>query len=81
LQSDFREDYKIKKIGRTTFDIVNEHFLNDLRHIIEEETCLKELELLAVRKNVLHKNESVSMHKDIEGYVVIIDIPELPSPD
>ncbi len=72
---------QIKKIGQSTFDIVNEHFLNDLRHIIEKETCLGELELLAVRKNVLHKNDSVSMHKDIEGYVVIIDIPEPPSPD
>ena len=29
-----------------------------------------------MRRNVLTKNDSVSMHKDVDGYVVIIEIPE-----
>jgi hypothetical protein len=72
---------QIKKIGQSTFDIVNEHFLNDLKHIIEKETCLIDLELLAVRRNVLHKNDYVSMHKDSEGYIVLVDLPIPVLPD
>ncbi len=72
---------QIKKISQSTFEIVNENFIKGLRHKIEKEICLGELELLAVRKNILHKNDSVSMHNDVEGYVVIINIPEPTIPD
>ena len=51
-------------------------FEEEFKDIIEKGTCLQDLELVAVRRNILTKNDSVSMHKDVDGYVVIIDIPE-----
>ena len=71
----------VKKIDSNSFEKVNQCFLNDFKSIIENETCLKNLELVAVRRNLLKKNESVSMHKDFDGYVVIIDIPEPSKPE
>jgi hypothetical protein len=71
----------VKKIDSNSFEKVNQCFLKDFKSIIENETCLKNLELVAVRRNLLKKNESVSMHKDFDGYVVIIDIPEPSKPE
>ena len=71
----------IKKIDCKSFEKVNDCFLNELKEIIEKGTCLQDLELVAVRRNILTKNDSVSMHKDVDGYVVVIDIPEPPCPE
>jgi hypothetical protein len=72
---------EIGKLDVVTFEKVNSYFESNFKQIIEKETCLKELELLAVRRNVLHENDYVSMHKDHEGYVVIIDIPQTDRPE
>lgn len=72
---------EIKKIDVLTFEMVNRCFEDNFKQIIEKETQLQELELLAVRRNLLHANDYVSMHKDYEGYVVIIDIPETDYPE
>ena len=72
---------EIGKIDYATFELVNQSFLSGLKKVIEEQTCLQELELLAVRRNVLRMNDYVSMHKDYDGYVVIIDIPETTNPE
>ena len=66
---------KIHKINEDSFEKINEHFRLDFKEIIEQATCLSELELVAVRRNILKKDEEVSMHRDFEGYVVIIDLP------
>ena len=71
----------IYKIDSTTFEKVNACYLNEFKSIIEKETGLQDLELVAVRRNLLCKNEYVEMHKDVEGYVVIIDIPEPINPE
>lgn len=71
----------INKFDYTTFAKVNECFLNGFKNIIEQETCLQELELVAVRRNTLKKNDFVSMHSDFEGYVIIINIPEPSNPE
>ena len=72
---------EIGKLDVVTFEKVNSYFESNFKQIIEKETCLKELELLAVRRNVLYENDYVSMHKDHDGYVVIIDIPETDYPE
>jgi hypothetical protein len=72
---------EIKKLDVLTFEKVNRCFEDNFKQIIENETRLQELELLAVRRNILHANDYVSMHKDYEGYVVIIDIPETDYPE
>jgi hypothetical protein len=72
---------EIGKIDYLTFQKVNQCFLDGFKKVIEQQTCLQELELLAVRRNVLQKDDYVSMHKDFEGYVVIIDIPETDYPE
>ena len=66
----------IKKIDRISFEKINECFLNNFKDNIEKGTGLDNLELVAVRRNILKKNDSVSMHKDVSGYVVIINIPK-----
>ena len=66
----------IKKIDCESFEKVNDYFLDEFKDIIEKGTCLQDLELVAVRRNILTKNDSVAIHKDVDGYVVIIDIPE-----
>jgi len=71
----------IKKIDRESFEKVNHYFLDEFKDLIEKGTCLQDLELVAVRRNILTKNDSVSMHKDVDGYVVIIDIPEPSVPE
>jgi hypothetical protein len=71
----------IHKIDYSAFEKVNEYFAKGFKHIIEKETCLTDLELVAVRRNILRENDSVSMHKDFEGYVIIIDIPRPPIPE
>ena len=71
----------IRKIDCNSFEKVNECFLNEFKDIIEKETGIQNLELVAVRRNILNKNDSVTMHKDFDGYVVIIGIPEPPTPD
>jgi hypothetical protein len=72
---------EIGKIDEVTFEKVNSYFESNFKQIIEKETCLKEVELVAVRRNVLHENDYVSMHKDQDGYVVIIDIPQTDRPE
>lgn len=71
----------IYKIDYTAFGKVNECFLKGFKHLIEKETRLQDLELVAVRRNILYQDEYVEMHKDFEGYVVIIDIPEPTNPE
>jgi hypothetical protein len=66
----------VKKIDIESFNEVNFHFMEAFQEIIENGTCLQDLELVAVRHNILTKNDSVDMHSDVDGYVVIIDIPE-----
>jgi hypothetical protein len=66
----------VKKIDVESFNEVNFHFMEAFQEIIENGTCLQDLELVAVRHNILTKNDSVDMHSDVDGYVVIIDIPE-----
>lgn len=72
---------EIKKMDVGTFEMINRCFEDNFKQIIEKETRLQELELLTVRRNILHANDFVSMHKDYEGYVVIIDIPETDYPE
>jgi hypothetical protein len=72
---------EIKKLDVGTFEMINRCFEDNFKQIIENETRLQELELLAVRRNILHVNDYVSMHRDYEGYVVIIDIPETDYPE
>lgn len=72
---------EIEKMDVGTFEMINRCFEDNFKQIIEKETRLQELELLAVRRNILHANGYVSMHKDYEGYVVIIDIPETDYPE
>lgn len=45
----------INKINRNSFELVNNCFFNNFKDIIEKETCLKDLELVAVRRNILNK--------------------------
>lgn len=71
----------INKMDYLTFEKVNECFLNGFKYIIEKQTCIHEIELVAVRRNILYQNDYVSMHKDFEGYVVIIDIPQPTNPE
>ena len=72
---------EIGKIDEVTFEKVNTYFESNFKQIIEKETCLQELELLVVRRNVLNTGDYVSMHKDHDGYVVIIDIPQTDGPE
>ena len=71
---------KIKKIDQNCFEKVNNIFKEDLLTAIERKTSLKNLELVAVRKNELSKDEMVKLHTDTEGYVLLIDISVSDSP-
>lgn len=66
----------INKIDCFTFEKVNEFYSSSLKNIIEKETGIQDLELVAVRRNILNADDSVAMHEDADGYVVIIDIPQ-----
>jgi len=64
----------IKKINYKLFKEINKYFVCELKDVFEKSTNLNDLELVVVRKNILKKKDSISMHKDRFGYCVAITV-------
>ncbi len=67
---------EVRKINKCSFEKVHALYDTELKQFISAHTSLNDLELVAVRRNILRAEDSVNMHADTSGYVVIIHIPE-----
>lgn len=65
---------RVFKMDRDSFGAIEQIFNDSFLPVIEANTALENLELVAVRRNILGKDDMVNMHGDRLGYVLMVDV-------